>query len=244
MPKLEPYSRKGDISYALGVFPALEFMKSRPEYAERLLLNPDGYENEGVAKLRALCRDLGVREEEAQRVLRRESKKDNCFAGVAFRKFEDRLENSPCHVVLCQISDQGNLGTALRTLLAFGIRDVAMVRPCVDEFDPHVLRASMGARFKLRLKVYDDFSQYRAEFPERALYPFMLDGSVSLDEIRSFPKDNYTLVFGNEQRGLPAEFAAMGQPVRIPQSEDVDSLNLAVAVAVGSYTFRFSRKDG
>jgi TrmH family RNA methyltransferase len=50
-------------------------------------------------------------------------------------------------------------------------------------------------------------------------------------------KPPFTLVFGNEQTGLPAEFARMGQSVMIPQSEEIDSLNLAVAVSVGSYVF-------
>ena len=48
---------------------------------------------------------------------------------------------------------------------------------------------------------------------------------------------NASLVFGNEQTGLPAEFAQMGQSVMIPQSDEIDSLNLAVAVSVGSYVF-------
>ena len=47
----------------------------------------------------------------------------------------------------------------------------------------------------------------------------------------------WTLVFGNEGRGLPKEFASLGQPVRIESSEKVDSLNLAVAAAIGIYEF-------
>ena len=74
MPKLEAYSRKLPYSYALGLFPSLTLISTRPELAQRLLLNPEGMGNEGVEKLRALCREKGVREEEAGRVLRRESK--------------------------------------------------------------------------------------------------------------------------------------------------------------------------
>ena len=145
MPKLESYSRKLSYSYALGVFPSLMLLESRPEQAIRLLLHPDGAENDGVRKLRERCAALGVREEVAERVLRRESKKDNCFAGLVFEKYESTLDPDQCHAVLCQISDSGNVGTALRSLLGFGIRDVALIRPCVDVFEPHVLRASMGA---------------------------------------------------------------------------------------------------
>ena len=237
MPKLEPYSRRGDISYALGVFPATELMKRRPDIALRLLLSPEGYGNPGVEQLRERARLAGVREEEAQRVLRRESKKDNCFAGAAFRKYEDALSDSPCHVFLDRISDAGNLGTILRTMLGFGVKDVAPSRPCADPFDPHVIRASMGARFALRLRVYDTFGDYRKEFPSRALYPFMLDSSVPLEQAARAAQPPFTLIFGNEGSGLPAHFADMGQSVRIPQTDDVDSLNLAVACAVGAYAF-------
>ena len=54
MPKLEPYARKLPYSYALGLFPALTLMSTRPELAQRLLLSPEGMGNEGVEKLRAL----------------------------------------------------------------------------------------------------------------------------------------------------------------------------------------------
>ncbi len=237
MPKLEPYSRKLDYSYQLGVFPALMLLEARPDCAQRLLLHPQGLENEGVKKLREKCAALGVREELAERVLRRESKKDNCFAGLVFKKYDCALDPDASHVVLCQISDAGNAGTAMRSLLGFGIRDVAIVRPCVDMFDPHVLRASMGAFFKLRVKVYDDFDAYRADFPGRALYPFMLDGARPLNAVAREAKPPFTLVFGNEQTGLPPEFAGYGQSVLIPQSDEIDSLNLAVAVSIGAYTF-------
>ena len=237
MPKLEPYSRKLTYSYALGVFPSLMLMEAQPQRALRLLLHPDGLKNEGVVKLREMCAARGVREEMAERVLRRESKKDNCFAALVFEKFDSDLDPAACHAVLCQISDSGNLGTAMRSLLGFGIRDVALIRPCVDVFEPHALRASMGAFYKLRVHTYDTFADYRAAHPDWLLFPFMLDGAIPLNEAARGAKPPFSLVFGNEQTGLPPEFAQLGQSVMIPQSSEIDSLNLAVAVSVGSYVF-------
>jgi len=237
MPKLEAYSRKLSYSYALGVFPSLMLMEAQPDRVQRLLLHPDGLKNEGVEKLRRMCAERGVREEMAERVLRRESRKDNCFAGLVFEKFDADLDPDACHAVLCQISDSGNLGTAMRSLLGFGIRDVALIRPCVDVFEPHALRASMGAFYKLRVHTYDTFEDYRALYPERKLYPFMLDGAIGLNEAAAQAQKPFSLVFGNEQTGLPAHFAQLGQSVMIPQSDEIDSLNLAVAVSIGSYVF-------
>ena len=243
MPRLEPYSRKLSYTYALGLFPSLTLMGARPELAMRLLLHPDGMGNEGVEKLRARCRERGVREEEAGRVLRRESRKDNCYAGIVFEKREDALDAQRDHIVLCQISDEGNLGTALRSALGFGYADVALVRPCVDVFEPHVVRASMGAFFHLRVRTFDTFEDYHALYPDRALYPFMLDGARPLDAVAREAKSPFSLVFGNEQAGLPARFQTLGQSVCIPQSDQIDSLNLAVAVSVGAYAFAGNRRN-
>lgn len=237
MPKLESYNRKLSYSYALGVFPALMLLESRPECVTRLLLHPAGLENEGVVKLREKCAQLGIREEMAERVLRRESRKDNCFAALVFEKYACDLDPSENHAVLCQISDSGNVGTAIRSLIGFGIRDLAVIKPCVDVFDPHVLRASMGAFYKMRVRVYDTFEEYRAQHPTRSLYPFMLDGARTINEVAPRAQKPFSLVFGNEQTGLPPHFAQLGQSVFIPQSREIDSLNLAVAVSVGAFMF-------
>lgn len=95
----------------------------------------------------------------------------------------------------------------------------------------------MGAVFRLRVRVYDRFEDYRAAYPERKLYPFMLDASVPLQEAVKEKPAVWTLVFGNEGRGLPAEFARLGQAVRIESNDKVDSLNLAMAAGIGMYEF-------
>ena len=189
-------------------------------------------------KLRRLCREHGVREEIADRALSRISGKQNCFAAVVFDKWQSDLEAQAPHVVLHHPSDCGNVGTILRTALGFGMEDVALIRPCVDVFDPRVVRASMGSLFSLRVHVYDDFEDYRAAYPAHGLYPFMLDGSSSLPDVLAGEiVQPYALIFGNEGSGLPASFAALGQPVRIPSNDRVDSLNLSIAAAIGIYGF-------
>lgn len=238
MPKLEPYDKRADYSYCLGLYPCHALLDSRPGAVQRLLLHPDGLGSEGVEKLRGRCAELGVREEMAERVLKRESKKDNCFAALVFEKYQLALDPAADHAVFCQISDGGNLGTACRAAVGFGYRNLAVVRPCVDVFDPHVLRASMGAFFRLNARVYDSFDEYRAEFPERETCPFMLDGSVPLNDAARNAGHPHTLVFGNEAAGLPAVFQTYGQSVRIPQSDEIDSLNLAVAASIAMYTFK------
>lgn len=237
MPSLESYSRSLDYSYALGLFPASELMRKRPELAKRLLVSSKAENSEGLQALRALCDNYRVREENADRVLSRISGKENCFAAIVFDKFEGELTRGN-HLVLHHPSDKGNLGTMLRTALGFGYTDIAIIRPAADAFDPHVVRASMGAIFGLNVRYYDDFETYRQEFPEHQLYPFMLDASVPLSEGVRSKKEPFALIMGNEGSGLPAEFAKLGQAVRIPHSGEIDSLNLSIAAAIGMYAFK------
>ena len=212
-------------------------MRKRPELAKRLLVSSKAENSEGLQALRELCLKHHVREENADRVLSRISGKDNCFAAVVFDKFQGELTNGN-HLVLHHPSDKGNLGTMLRTALGFGYTDIAIIRPAADAFDPHVVRASMGAIFGLNVRYYDDFADYRREFPEHALYPFMLDASVPLSEGVRQKKEPFALIMGNEGSGLPAEFAQMGQAVRIPHSGEIDSLNLSIAAEIGMYIFK------
>ena len=137
----------------------------------------------------------------------------------------------------CFLEDSGNLGTILRTALGFGLTNIAIIRPAVDSDDPRVTRASMGAAFSLHIRHFDSFAEYRAQFPERQLFPFMLTGAVPLDEAVRRVRGEYALVFGNEASGLPDDFARLGTSTLIPHSSRIDSLNLAIAAGIGMYAF-------
>ena len=237
MPKLETYSHQLSYSYAPGIFPSHALLNARPELARRLLVRSDALESEGVRALIDKCAALNVRTETADRALERISRKENCYAALVFDKFSCELSQTGNHIVLVNPSDMGNLGTILRACLGFSLPDLAIIRPAADVFDPRVVRASMGALFSMRVGLYDSFEAYRAAYPEHALYPFMLDGSLPLPQACRAAKAPWSLVFGNEATGLPPRFAQLGQPVRIPQSDAIDSLNLAIAVSVAAYAF-------
>ena len=235
MPSLEAYKRNLDYSYAPGMFPCMEAVCKRPEWVRKVLLSSRA-EGEGVVKLRELCSAKGIRIEEADKVLARISGKDNCFAAAVFSKKEAKLVPGR-HIVLHHISDSGNLGTILRSALAFGYHDIAVINPATDPFDPRTIRASMGAVFSLRLKTYGSFEEYREEYSGQKCFPFMLTGSVLPEEACRQKGSEFSLITGNEGSGLPEEFAEIGIPVRIPQSDDVDSLNLSIAASIGMYLF-------
>ena len=172
------YKKELDYSYTLGPFPTFELLEARPDLAEEVCVSP-GFND--AEKLFALCKKLNVPCRFDQKTLDRISNKEIAYAACKFRKFSSKLKSDAPHVLLVNPSDMGNLGTIQRTMLAFGVRDLAVVEPCADVFNPKAVRATMGALFKLRVHVYPDFETYRREFPRRDLFPFMLYGKEVIE---------------------------------------------------------------
>jgi TrmH family RNA methyltransferase len=114
---------------------------------------------------------------------------------------------------------------------------LAIITPAADIYDPKVVRASMGALFKMNFQLFPSFDDYVHSFPLRELYPFMTDGINDINTINTGTHTIKTLIFGSESSGLPASFAETGTSVKIPQTGMVDSLNLSVAVGIGLYEF-------
>ncbi len=244
MPSLEIYRRESDHSYAPGLYPSMEALTKRPESVRRILLHSKLAPSTGVDMLLELCQLHHVRTETADKALARVSGKENCFVAAVFDKVQGTLNPQNNHLVLHCPSDKGNLGTILRTALGFGFLDIAIIRPAADYFDPHVVRASMGALFSLHIREYDDFETYRCAFPANTLYPFMLKGALPISEAVKQKSHPYSLVMGNEGSGLPENFAELGQSVRIPHSPDIDSLNLSIAAGIGMFAFSNSSQTG
>lgn len=235
------YKKEFPHSYALGPFPTFELLRHRPERARAVYYDESFRDRE---KLSQLCRSLGVPCFCSPKALERISQKEVCYAAGEFEKYPGKLRPAMPHAALVDPSDMGNLGTIERTLLGFGIRDLAVIgRSAADLWNPKAVRASMGALFQLEVECFEDFASYREAYGEgREIFPFMLDGGTVLTPESCPLSPCYTLVFGNEASGLPPEFQTYGKSLFIDQTDAVDSLNLAVSVAIGAYLF--TQKNG
>ncbi|XP_033953116.1 rRNA methyltransferase 3A, mitochondrial [Pseudochaenichthys georgianus] len=70
--------------------------------------------------------------------------------------FANKSDSVPLSLICDNIRDPGNLGTMLRCAAAAGCHDVLLTKGCVDAWEPKVLRAAMGAHF--RLPIYQSLS--------------------------------------------------------------------------------------
>jgi RNA methyltransferase, TrmH family len=229
---LKRYKSDFDHSYSFGVSPTLELAKYQPQALTQVILTPKSYLNSGVIKLNELCATHHISITENESVLTRLGATPNTLAMGVFTKFTTNLDPAANHVVLVNPQDMGNLGSIIRTLVGFGIPNLAIIKPAVDIFDPKVVRASMGAVFQLNFSYFENFSAYAEAFP-RNYYPFMTSAKTLLPITK--PVSLYSFIFGSESDGLPDDFLHIGTPVRIPQTPKIDSLNLSTAVAIAAY---------
>lgn len=231
------YNDKAEYSYCFGPFPTFELIENRPQEAIEVLYHSQT--SEAIReKLQRICQDQGIPCEQNDKVIQRIRDKENCLVIGVFKKHESVLSMDRPHVVLVNPSDMGNLGTIIRTAVGFGIPDLAIIRPGAAICHPKTVRASMGSLFRLNFQYFDSFAEYKRAYGEdRKMYPFMLKGSVGLDQLQKDEGELYSLIFGNEATGLPDEFLGEGQSVRIRHTDNIDSLNLSLAAGIAIYEF-------
>ena len=137
-------------------------------------------------------------------------------------KFGDKI------LCLDNVSDPGNLGTLLRTALAFGYNDVILLGGC-SQYNEKVLQSTQGAIFSLNivnnydLKLLKDYEIYATE----------IKGSVDLSTI--VKTSQHILILGNEAHGVSKELLELASKrIRI-DIKNIESLNVAVAGAIAMY---------
>ena len=133
-------------------------------------------------------------------------------------------------IALDGISGPGNLGTLLRTALAFGFEGAMILENTVDPFNEKAIAAAKGASFKLPLS-FEPLNQL-----EHTLYL----GDTTGEPIDTVDVQTpFVLVLGSESKGASPATKKLAKAVTIPMTEMVESLN--VAVAGGILMYRFTR---
>ena len=135
---------------------------------------------------------------------------------------------------LDDVSDPGNLGTILRTALAFGYNDVILSKNCCSIYNEKTLQASQGAIFKLNIVTDLDLLKLKADGYQ--ILATEIKGSISLEEVSK--PEKLVLVLGNEAHGVSETILKLADKrIRIDIS-NIDSLNVAIAGAIAMFKFK------
>jgi TrmH family RNA methyltransferase len=134
------------------------------------------------------------------------------------------------------IQDPGNLGTMIRTALAFDAQGMILTSGSVDHLSPKVVRASMGAIFSLPIAAEQELDYCLPKLKASDLRLVALDAKAR----QTFDSEAHAVqtvyLFGNEGQGLsPKTLKKADRVVSIPINPLAESLNVAVAMGIVLY---------
>ena len=152
----------------------------------------------------------------------------NSNEDIALVKYLDIKEVSSDTILLIDdVRDPSNLGTILRTALAFNIKDVVLSLNTVDLYNPKVLRASEGAIFSLNI-LREDLISFISKHKDYKV----LSTSLKANDLKALKTNKKMIVIGNEGKGVSEEILKISDDyLKIP-IKNIDSLNVAIATSI------------
>ena len=140
-------------------------------------------------------------------------------------------------IVLDGVQDPGNVGTIIRTAVAFGSTTILMTNDTVDPYNDKVLRAHQGMGFTVPI-ISGTASELCEIMNDFNCTNFVLDfEGTSIKEIDKNEFNSFALIVGQEGQGIRPENWKTLTPreITIPMHENAESLNVAIATAIAMY---------
>ncbi len=139
------------------------------------------------------------------------------------------------YLVLDRIQDPGNLGTIIRSAVAFNVDTIIMSNDTVDIYNPKVIRATQGMLFNVNfircdlIGIINDLKNKNIP-----IYVTNVKKGKNIKEMNGFSK--YALIMGNEGNGVSDELKRFADAnIYIPMNRFCESLNVAVATSIILY---------
>jgi len=161
---------------------------------------------------------------------------------MALCKKKEALIDSSCKRILAldSIQDPGNLGTIIRSAVAFDIDLIVLSDTCVDLYNDKVIRSTQGMIFHSNV-LRCDLPSFLEDVKERGIpvYGTRVEYGEDVRYFKEKDKRSFVLVMGNEGNGLSEEVQEMCDAfLYIPMNDQVESLNVAVATSILLYELK------
>jgi len=147
---------------------------------------------------------------------------------------------------LPSIQDGHNLGAVIRSSVAFGtVGGIIIPSANSVQLTATVAKISAGTIFSMKFAQFQNWGKTASNLKMNGLNLIAIEkrhGSKPLNEVKFDSLQPYVLVAGSEERGVPSVIRKQCDlSVEIPQSDEVDSLNLSVATAIVLYEIKRQR---
>lgn len=143
-------------------------------------------------------------------------------------------------VVLEDLADHTNVGSAFRAAAAMGFDAILLSPRCADPLYRRAIKVSMGSVFWLPYARIDDWYGAPGLLRGAGFTTFAMTLSDDSVDIRDLPRGaaKVALIVGSEGHGLTPHWTKDSDfRVRIPMAPAIDSLNVAASVAVACWEF-------
>ena len=146
-----------------------------------------------------------------------------------------KLDNYKKILLLDNIQDPGNLGTIIRSAVAFNIDTIVLGKESVDLYNPKVVRATEGMLFHINI-IRDDLESVITKLKEEKITIYSTSVSNGYDVKEINKKDTFALIVGNEGSGVRKEIENLADVnLYIKMNMNTESLNVAVATSILLY---------
>ncbi|MBR4671884.1 MAG: RNA methyltransferase [Bacilli bacterium] len=140
-------------------------------------------------------------------------------------------------LMLDEIQDPGNLGTIIRSAVAFNVDTIVLSPNTVDIYNPKVIRATQGMMFHINIVIKDlieVINELKKE--EIPIYGTKVDYGKDVRDLKDKDRKKYCLIMGNEGNGVSEEVLDLCDAYfYIDMNEKVESLNVGVATSILLY---------
>lgn len=140
-------------------------------------------------------------------------------------------------LALDRIQDPGNLGTIIRSAVAFNISTILLGTGSVDEYNSKVVRGSQGMIFNINI-INCDLNSKLSDLinDEYKIYGTKVTGGKKIEKLKK--TDKSVIIMGNEGEGMSKELENLcSEFIYIPMNDICESLNVGVASSIIMYEF-------
>lgn len=129
------------------------------------------------------------------------------------------------------IKDAGNLGTIIRSAVAFSIDGIILFNNCVDLYNSKTIRATAQNIFKIPIIKTQDINFIKELKNTHKIISTVVNSDVEFNEIKY--NDKFIVTFGSEADGISEEIAQISdEKVTLKMDNNVESLNLGVCASI------------
>lgn len=168
----------------------------------------------------------------SESVLKSLSQLETPYNIIGVCKMVEKKEIGNRVLMLDDVQDPGNLGTIIRSSVAFDIDTIILSENTVDLYNSKVIRGSQGMNFYINI-IRGNLEEYITELKNNDYKIYTTDVEDGKDVKFVSISEKYAIIMGNEGKGVSSNINSLSdEKIYIKMNKVCESLNVAVATSI------------